>query len=359
VSPLVEDFYVLIMAGGRGARFWPRSRKHRPKQCLPFQGELSLLQATITRVQQVVPASRILVVTAADMAESVRQHVGDVPAANVLVEPEGRNTAACVGWGAVEVGRRSRGADAVMAVLPADHLISDEAAFAKQLVACSQAARSTKALVTIGVSPTHPETGFGYLEVGGELGQWGSSAFLRVEQFVEKPDLPTAQSYFEGGRHLWNAGMFVFTVEAIRDAFRSHLPKIWDQLEQLRHSPDQLAEIYPQIERISLDYGIMERSKNVLTVRAQFGWSDVGSWSALGAHLPPSELGHALVAEGIAIKSTGNVVYAPGKTVAVVGVSDLVIVDTEDAILVCKMDDAQAVKEVVAELEKRGKDALL
>jgi mannose-1-phosphate guanylyltransferase len=359
VDSVVEDLYVLIIAGGRGARFWPRSRRDRPKQCLPVQGELSLLQATIRRVVRIVPPERILVITADDMAESVRAHILDVPLENVLVEPEGRNTAACVGWGAVEVARRAPGVEAIMAVLPADHLISDEESFARQIGECAQAARATNALVTLGVVPTHPETGFGYLELGSELDSWGDSAFLRVAQFVEKPDFNTAERYLESGRYLWNAGMFVFTVEAIRDAFRAYLPTIWGQLERLRHSPELLADVYPEIERISIDYGIMERSEHVLTVRAQFGWSDVGSWSALGEHLPVSELGRALVEEAVAINSFNNVVYAPGKAVAVIGVSDLVIVDTEDALLVCRKSDAQSVKEVVAELEKRGKDSLV
>ena len=359
MDSVVEDLYVLIIAGGRGARFWPRSRKDRPKQCLPVQGELSLLQATIRRVVRTVPPERILVITAEDMADAVRAHVLDVPLENVLVEPEGRNTAACVGWGAVEVGRRSSSGTTVMAVLPADHMISDEASFARQIGECAQAARATSALVTLGVVPTHPETGFGYLEVGGEVGSWGDSGFLKVAQFVEKPDFHTAEKYLETGRYLWNAGMFVFTVGAIQDAFQAYLPALWGQLEVLRDSPELLAELYPKMERISIDYGIMERSEHVLTVRAQFGWSDVGSWTALGEHLPVSELGRALVAEGIAIESADNVVYAPGKAVAVIGVSDLVIVDTDDALLVCRKSDAQSVKEVVAELEKRGKDALV
>lgn len=359
MSPMAEDFYVLILAGGRGARFWPRSRKHRPKQCLPVQGELSLLEATVQRVKGLVPASRILVVTAQDMVDSVSEHVLDVPPENVLVEPMGRNTAACVAWGSVEVERRSGSRDTVMAVLPADHLINDEATFVRQLKACVSAAISTQALVTLGISPTHPETGFGYLELGEPVGEWEGTDFLRVNQFVEKPDLPTAQAYLLGGRHLWNAGMFVFTVKAIAQAFETHLPQLWSQLAPVRDCAELLPTVYPQLERISLDNGIMERAEQVLTVRAQFDWSDVGSWSALENHLPETELGRALVGESIAIQSAGNVVYAPGKAVAVVGVSDLIIVDTEDALLVCKKSDAQAVKAVVAELERRGKDALL
>ena len=184
MSQAVDELYVLIIAGGRGTRFWPRSRRNLPKQCLPVHGELSLLQATVRRVERVVPPERIFIVTAAEMADAVREHSLDVPTENILVEPEGRNTAPCVGWGAVEIGRRSRGTDAIMAVLPADHLITDEATFAVQLGECAQAARATNALVTLGVSPTRPETGFGYLQIGGELGDWGGSAFLRVERLI-------------------------------------------------------------------------------------------------------------------------------------------------------------------------------
>ena len=359
MSPVRESLYVVIIAGGRGTRFWPRSRRHTPKQCLPVDGEVSLLEATIRRVKALVPSERILVITAADMVDSIRENVLDLPSENVLVEPEGRNTAPCVGWGAVEVNRRMQGESAVMAVLPADHLITREERFVEQLEDCAEAAQATGALVTIGVPPDRPETGFGYLEVGHSSGQFGGSEFLQVSRFVEKPDRSTAQGYLDGGKHLWNAGMFVFTTEAVEKAFRAYLPSSWAVLEEIGQRPSEVARLYSGLEKISVDYGIMERSEHVLTVRAKFGWSDVGSWTALGEHLPVSELGKALVDGAVSIGSDNNVVYAPGKTVAMVGVSDLVVVDTGDAILVCRKSDAQAVKDVVSKLEERGEDHLL
>ena len=359
MNPVRDSLFVLIIAGGRGTRFWPRSRRHTPKQCLPVGGDHSLLEATIRRVKHVVPSERILVITAADMAESVRQHVLDLPDENVLVEPEGRNTAPCVGWGAVEVRRRAGEASAVMAVLPADHLITQEQSFVEQLEACALAAQETQALVTIGVPPDRPETGFGYLKVGEVEGSWGGSQFLRVDQFVEKPDRATAEHYLESGAYLWNAGMFVFSSEAVEKAFQDFLPESWSVLQQLGKQPNRVDELYPLLEKISFDYGIMERSEQVCTVRAKFDWSDVGSWTALGEHLPDTEVGQALATGVVGVRAERNVVYAPGKTVAMIGVSDLVVVDTGDAILICRKSDAQSVKEVVSELERRGETELL
>jgi len=349
-----DNVFVLVMAGGRGTRFWPRSRRQLPKQCISIDGGPTLIQRTIQRVLPAVPAERILVVTAAEMAPAIRAQLTELPPENVLVEPEGRNTAPCIGWGSVEISKRARSPDAVMVVLPADHVIEDEEEFRDLMLDCTQAARSTNALVTIGIEPTHPDTGFGYLEVGGELGSWGDRSFLRVDRFVEKPDRARAQGYVDGGRHLWNAGMFVFSVAAIRDAFRQHLPDTWAVLENLRHSPERLAELYGQLERTSLDYGIMERSQNVLTVRGAFGWSDVGSWKAVADFLPESALGRALCEAEVAVDAGDCVVHAPGKVVALVGVSELAVVDSGDALLICPLDQVQRLREVIASLESQG-----
>jgi len=354
-----KNVYVLVIAGGRGTRFWPRSRRAMPKQCISLDGQDTLLQRTIRRVVPVIDPERVLVVTAAEMADAVVEQLPELPPGNVLVEPEGRNTAPCVGWGSVEIARRARSPDAVMVVLPADHLIEDEEEFRDLLLGCAQAAQATNSLVTIGIEPTRPETGFGYLEVGGELGRWGDRSFLRVDRFVEKPDLATARTYLASGVHLWNAGMFVFKVAAIRDAFRAHLPDSWAVLENLRHSPERLDELFPQLERTSLDYGIMERAGNVLTVRGDFGWSDVGSWNALSEHLPDSPLGHALVDAAVGIDAGGCVVHAPGKAVALVGVHGLAVVDSPDALLICPLDQVQRLREVIASLEEQGLDHYL
>ncbi len=354
-----DNVYVLVIAGGRGTRFWPRSRRKNPKQCISLDGGPTLIQRTIARVLPAVPAERILVVTAPEMAPTLRDQLPELPPENILVEPEGRNTAPCIGWGTVEISRRARSPDAIMVVLPADHLIDDEVEFRDLMLDCAQAARATNSLVTIGIDPTRPDTGFGYLEIAGELGNWGDRSFLHVERFVEKPDRETAIGYVEGGRHLWNAGMFVFSVAAIRDAFRMYLPDSWAVLENLRHSPDRLQELYGQLERTSLDYGIMERSSNVLTVRGSFGWSDVGSWGAVAQFLPESTLGRALVKAEVAVDAGDCVVHAPGKAVALVGVSDLVVVDSGDALLICPLDQVERLREVITSLEEQGLDDYL
>jgi mannose-1-phosphate guanylyltransferase len=348
-----DDLYILIMAGGRGTRFWPVSRRSKPKQCLSIVGESSLIRQTVDRVSGVVPVDRILVVTASEMAEAVRSELPELPENNILVEPMGRNTAPCIGWGAVEIGRRTVGDSAVMVVLPADHLIHDEQSFQGQLLECAAAAQSTNGLITIGVTPTRPETGFGYLQIGEVLGEWGQSTLSCVAKFVEKPDLSTAEQYLKGGEHLWNAGMFVFSIKAISEAFSEFLPDSWKVLEQVREDPARVAELYPQLEKISIDYGIMERSSRVFTVPAAFDWSDLGGWIALGDELPAQPFGVGRVAGGSSIDAKNNIVFAPSKHVSLIGVEGLVIVETDDAIMVCRREDAQRIKQITAELEER------
>lgn len=351
--------YILIIAGGRGTRFWPLSRRSFPKQCLSPDGGPTLIQRTIARLLPIVPIEHVLVVTSSEMAAAIQEQLPELPPDNLLIEPVGRNTAPAIAWGAAEIGRRARGGNPMVAVLPSDHLIEREDELRDLLLDCAEAARATNALVTVGLEAQHPETGFGYLEVGGELGRWGDRAFLRVERFVEKPDLDTALSFVAGGKHLWNAGMFVFGVEALRDALREHLPHTWVLLEQMRHSPALVPTLYPQLDAISFDHGVMERAHHVLTVRADLGWSDVGSWTALADMLPEHPLGRVAARRGVAIDASDNIVFAPGKVVAMVGVRDLVVVDTRDALLICHRDEAQRLREVVAELEREGPDDVL
>lgn len=353
-----DSLYVLVMAGGRGTRFWPRSRKAHPKQCLELRDEKSLLLHTVERISPLVPTARVLVVTAAPMAEAVRAQLPDLPPENVLVEPEGRNTAACVGWGSLEVAKRAQDGSAVVAVLPADHVVRDAEEFRATLAACAEVAAGTSSLVTIGIEPTHPETGFGYLEVG-EAHSHGDRSYFRVDRFVEKPDAATAADYLAAGRFLWNAGMFVFSCDTIASAYAAHLPDTWATLLEIVDAPATLAERYATLERISIDHGIMERTENVVCFRGSFGWSDVGSWNSLAAHLPKNEVGRGLVREAISVDSRNCVVHAPGKVVALVGVEGLVVVDTEDALLVCRAERAQEVREVISQLEARDLKDLL
>jgi len=356
---LFEELYILIIAGGRGTRFWPMSRRSKPKQCLSIVGDSSLIRQTVDRVEGVVPKERVIVVTASEMEQAIRSELPELPVENILVEPMGRNTAPCIGWGAVEIGRRSVGDNAVMVVLPADHLIHDKSSFQRQVLDCAAAAQSTNGLITIGVPPTRPETGFGYLQVGGERGEWGSSSFSGVARFVEKPDIDTAKEYLEGGEHLWNAGMFVFSIDAIRDSFREFLPASWAVLEEIRKEPGKVGELYGKLEKISIDYGIMERSTRVFTVPASFDWSDLGGWVALGEELPEQVFGVGRVASASSIDAKGNIVFAPGKHVSMIGVEGLVVVETDDAILVCRQEDAQRIKDVTSDLENREMLSLL
>jgi len=347
------ELYGLILAGGRGARFWPRSRKARPKQVMSIDGGASLLRRTVDRLSPLLPPERVLVVTGPDMVEAVRAELPDLPEENVLVEPAGRNTAPCIGWGAVEIGRRG-GGNAVMVVLPADHMVADEAHLREVLAAAAKAACDTNAFITLGIPPTRAETGYGYLELGTVMGTWGGHAFNMVERFREKPDAETAKTYLAGGRHLWNAGMFVFRVDALRDAFRHFLPATAEVLAEVQRRPERLEALWASTDSISIDYGIMERSLHILTVPCQLGWSDVGSWESVGEMLPDVEGGRGLATEIVAIDAHDNVIVVPDKVVALVGVDDLVIVDTGDALLVMRQGEGQKVRQVLDVLEQRG-----
>jgi len=350
----LHALHVLVMAGGRGTRFWPKSRRSHPKQVLPLLEEGSLLEATLDRIAPLVPPERVLVVTGREMEASVKQILaGRVPLSNVMVEPHGRNTAPAIGWGAVEIGRRG-GGQAVMAVLPSDHTVERPDELRKVLDAASRAASETNALITLGMRPTHPETGFGYLEVGVEVGSWGGLQFFGVERFVEKPNLETARRYVEAQTHLWNAGMFVFTVDAIRDAYRSYLPETAVVLEQLMTNPERLEALWPDTEATSIDYGVFERSRHTFTIPCEIGWSDAGSWRALEEMLPAVEGGHGIARATLALGAKDNVVHAPNHVVALLGVEDLVVVESDGVLFVANKDRAQEVGRLVELAVQKG-----
>ena len=341
----MSDLYAVIIAGGRGTRFWPRSRAHLPKQCLAVDGGRTLIQRTVDRIAPLVAPDRVYVITASSMADTIRGQLPELPPENVLVEPTGRNTAPCVAWGTRLVQERASD-DAVVCVLPADHIIADEAGFRDCLARAADAARDSGALVTLGIRPTHPETGFGYLELEAD------GEVCEVKRFVEKPDAETAAGYLACGRYLWNAGMFVFTAGAMASELERQLPTLWAGIRAIVAEPDRLADDFGRLQKISIDYGVMEGAARVLTVPADIGWSDVGSWAAVADHLPETELGPALVGHAVAVDARDNVVHAPDKLVALVGVDGLVVVDAGDALLVCPREQAQRVREVVDRLER-------
>jgi len=345
----MDTLYALVLAGGRGTRFWPLSRKERPKQCVSLNGADAYLSQTVERLSRFIPKERILIVTGKPMEAAVRSVLNGIPDDNILVEPWGRNTAPCIGWGAVEIGKRCVGA--VMAVFPCDHRIGKPDLLESVVLSAAQAVAATNAFVTIGIQPDRAETGFGYLAVGPEAGTWGGHACHTVEHFMEKPAPDIAQQFLESGRHLWNAGMFVFSVDALRDAFRTHLPRSATALENIAHDPSQLVTEWGNLDATSIDYGIMERTRHILTIPCDLDWSDMGSWSTISEDLPKIPGGHGTARTVVSHQSTGCVVHAPDKVVALLGLENVVIVDTEDALLVMHADRAQQVGKIVRLLE--------
>ncbi|HUK13344.1 MAG TPA: sugar phosphate nucleotidyltransferase [Thermoanaerobaculaceae bacterium] len=361
-SAEAHPLWAVVMAGGSGTRFWPLSRRARPKQLLRFAAGRSLLAAAVERLEPLVPAERILVVTTQATAEAARRELPGVPAANVLAEPAGRDTAACVGWTAWRLARRAPGA--VMVVVPADHLIPDGAALRRALAAAAATATARGGLVTLGIRPTRAETGFGYLELAPAEGAAGGVAVHRVRRFVEKPDRTRAAEFVAAGNYRWNAGMFAWTAAAIAAQIRLHMPELAAGLDRLIADAESAGEEealrrhYPSLPRTSIDFGVMEKAADVWELDAEFAWSDVGSWLALEEHLPATG-GAATMGDVAALDSPGCVLVSDGPLVAAIGVRDLVVVATGDAVLVVPKDQAQRVKELVERLQRSGRDELL
>ncbi|SNB44667.1 mannose-1-phosphate guanylyltransferase [Geobacter sp. DSM 9736] len=357
--------YIVILAGGSGTRFWPLSRKKHPKQLMSVFGGKSMLQRTVERVLPLDP-KRILVVTNALQARETAaqlEGVHGVPV-DIIEEPVGRNTAPAIGLAAAIIGRHDT--EAVMVVLPADHYILDEDKF-RATIARARGTALNGYLVTLGITPDRPETGYGYIEADRKLRGEGPYPVVR---FVEKPNLDRALQFLEAGNFYWNSGMFIWQVKVILEEIERHMPDLHAALAKLDFSRDvwELADLKPQIEAIypdirseSIDYGVMEKAQEVEVIPADFGWSDVGSWRALPEVIEPGETGNVVInaAGEVSVDSRNCLAYGGGKLVAFVGVEDLVVVDTDDAVMVCHAERAQDVKKVVEELERRGKSEYL
>jgi mannose-1-phosphate guanylyltransferase len=357
-----DELYAVIMAGGQGTRFWPRSRRKMPKQLLNIVGETTMLAQTVARISPMIPAERTLVVAGLTYREAVRACLPGLPAENFLFEPVGRNTAACVAWATLWV--RQRAPEAVMAVLPADHLIRHEAEFLHVLRVAATAARPLHRLVTIGIQPTHPETGYGYIQASAERQQVGGRAVFRVAQFVEKPSRPKAEQFLAAGTYAWNSGMFVWRAESIWLELCHHLPQLIHTLEPLTAlhataAPALLNDIYPRLPSVSIDVGVMEQAKDVWVVPADIGWSDVGSWRALSGLLDADAQGNVVIGEQRGIDTTGCFIHSPGKLVATIGLNDLVVIETDDVLLICPKERDQDVRRLVELMEREGRDDLL
>ena len=347
--------YVVIMAGGRGERFWPQSRMATPKHLLPIVGDRALLVQTIERVLPLVPAERVLVITNRQQAPAIRGLCPMLPVENVVAEPMGRDTAAAVGLALLLVRRRDP--EATFAMLPADHVIHDSVAFRTDLERAFTAAEKAPLLVTIGIKPTEPATGYGYINRG--AAHPGEPLLFDVIRFVEKPSRQVALGYLATHQYLWNAGMFIWSVPVVAQAFAKHVPELWADLSRLDEALSRgqpldavLNAIYPTLKKISIDYALIEKATNVAVTPAHFDWDDAGAWPAVMRHYPADADGNVVRGLGAIEQSEGNlVVTTQDHLVAVLGMKDLIVVHTPDATLVCPKDRAQDIKALLKRCE--------
>jgi mannose-1-phosphate guanylyltransferase len=342
------------MAGGRGTRFWPRSRNARPKQFLAIVGTETLLHQTVRRLEGHVKPEHVFVVTTEDLAAETRRMLPELPRSNVIVEPEGRNTAPCLALALVEIEKKFP--DGVMAVLSADHWIGDRELFLEDLDTAVQHAARSRELVTFGIKPTYPETGYGYIESEGQ------GPVFKVKAFREKPPVEVALQYLESGRHFWNAGMFVWTLADFRKGLQQHAPEVLAPLDAWMKAgadPATLAAAYRQLPRVAIDVALMEKAATVAVVPTHFRWSDVGSWPAAIEFQETDAEGNVSVGETLLLDTRNSAFFGGKRLIAASGVDDLIVVDADDALLICHRDHAQSVKQIVERLRAEGREDLL
>lgn len=350
----------VILAGGVGSRFWPLSRENKPKQFLNLvDAERSMIQCTVDRICKTAAMEDIFIVTNEKYHWEMKKQLPFVPSDNLLIEPVGRNTAACIGLAAIYIETRYQ-EDGVMIVLPSDHQIGNEEEFIRIINTAVEFADMTGDLVTIGIKPDYPETGYGYICYHAEGVNESGAKFYRVDEFTEKPDLENAQRFLDAGTYLWNSGMFIWKVSTIRNMIRQHMPELYQGLETIKESIGKadelkvLKEEYIKLASVSIDYGILEKAENIYVIPGNFGWDDIGSWPALERIVKRDSKGNVIQGKHIGIDTRNTIVHSKNKVITTVGIDDLVIVDTEDAILICDKKRAQEIKEIREMLAKSG-----
>lgn len=354
------ELYAVIMAGGVGSRFWPRSKERKPKQLIRIFGENTMIQDTVKRLDGLVDSKNIFVITSKVQKPRVIMQLPQLPLENIIDEPFGKNTAACIGLASVLI--KAKNNEAIVVTLPSDHLIKDDEEFRNCLKNAAEFAYESKGLVTIGIKPNRPETGYGYIQFDEKE---VSNNIHKVLTFAEKPNLETARRFIESGDFLWNAGIFIWRVDVILDAIKNFLPDLHEGLGEIENAigsadfDKQLVNVYGQLKSISIDYGVMEKAQNVFLTKADFYWNDVGSWEAVYEVAEKNDDGNALVGDVYTEKTFGSYVFSPKKFVATIGVENLIVIDTQEALLICNRDNAQEVRQIVEYLKMNKRSELI
>jgi mannose-1-phosphate guanylyltransferase len=357
------EMFSVIMAGGVGQRFWPRSRRKHPKQLLDLTGQGSMIKLTVDRLKNLSAADEIFIITNAAQRGAIEKEVaGLVPADNIIGEPEGRNTAAAIGLGALLVERKDP--NSTMLVLPADHIIEPVEKFELAIRLALRHVADKDVLLTFGIRPTRPDTGYGYIQAGEEVRRESGLKIFRTHAFLEKPDVETAEQFVSEGTYFWNSGMFLWKTSRIIAEIENYLPELSQMLKTIgrRLNSEDLHSIlessYSEAPSISIDYGVMEKAENVAVIETNFNWNDVGSWEYIRDIRLPDVEGNAVVGEHVLIDSSNNTVFSPDRLIGMVGVDDLVVVDGGDSILICRRDRVQDVRKIVQQLKQQGMESL-
>ncbi len=346
------EVFAIVMAGGIGSRFWPRSKEKSPKQLLKIFGEKTMIQDTVSRLDGIVKNENIFIITNKVQKPEIQDQLKDIPPENIIEEPFGRNTASCIGLASVIIEKKSK--DGVMIVLPADHIIKDIKEFHKTISDATKFAFDSKGLVTIGIKPSRPETGYGYIQIDEST---VADNIFKVYTFAEKPNYATAVRFVESGDFFWNSGMFIWRADAILEEIKLYLPDLHEGLENIKKDigtpqfSSTLYNVYGMLRNISIDYGIMEKSKKVFLTKGEFSWSDVGSWEEVYQLSEKNGNGNATVGNIFTEMTVDSYIYSPDKFAAIIGVENLIVINTKDALLVCRRDQTQEVKKVVDHLK--------